>query len=73
MRAIIAMATTARTHVHQQCHHNKGNNASSITRDKGDNASLTMVETRLCINNGNNAIVMRATITIVTMAKLPVH
>jgi hypothetical protein len=32
-----------------------------------------MAETRLRINNGNDAIVMRETIAIATMAKMPAH
>jgi hypothetical protein len=28
---------------------------------------------RLCINDGNNTIMMRATIAIATMAKTPAH
>jgi hypothetical protein len=50
-----------------------GHNTSSTTSSKGNNASLTTVETRLCINNGNDTIVTRAKIAIATMAKTPVH
>ncbi len=45
-RATIAIVTTAKTPAHwrHQCHHNKSNNASLMTRNEGDNASLTMAE-----------------------------
>jgi hypothetical protein len=45
-RATIAIATMAKTPAHQwqQCHHDKGNNASFTTRNEDNNASLTMVE-----------------------------
>ncbi len=47
MRVTITMATTAKIPVHQGqgCHHNKGNNASLMTSDKGNGAVLTMAET----------------------------
>jgi hypothetical protein len=47
MRATITITTMAKTPAHwrQQCHHNKGNNASLTTSNKGDDPSLTMVET----------------------------
>jgi hypothetical protein len=75
MRATIAMATVAKTPAHQwqQCHHNEGNNASSMTSDRGDKASSTMAETHLRIDNGNNAIMTRATIAIVSVAEPPAH
>jgi hypothetical protein len=46
MRATIAIGTTAKTPAHQRqwCHHNKDNNASSMTSNKGNNASSTMRE-----------------------------
>jgi hypothetical protein len=46
MRATIAIATMAKmpAHQQQQCHHNKGNNASSTTSDKGNNAISTNAE-----------------------------
>jgi hypothetical protein len=47
MRATIAIAMTAKMPVHQWQwhHHNKGNNASSMTSNKGNNTSLIMAET----------------------------
>jgi hypothetical protein len=57
----------------QQCHCDVGDNTSSTTSNKGNNASLTTAETHLPIDNGNDAIVMRATIAIATMAKMPAH
>jgi hypothetical protein len=50
-----------------------GDNGSSTTTDKVKDASLTTVKTCLCINNSNDAIVMRAIITIGTMAKKRAH
>jgi hypothetical protein len=46
MRATIAIVTTAKTPAHQQQWRNcvKGNNASLMTSNKDDDASLTMVE-----------------------------
>ncbi len=69
------MAMTAKTPAHQgqQCHHDEGNNTSSRTSDEGDNASSTMAKTHLCIDDSNNAIVMRATIAIATTAEMPAH
>jgi hypothetical protein len=45
-RATIAMATTAKTPAHQwqQRHHNKGNNTSLMTSNKGNDASSTTAE-----------------------------
>jgi hypothetical protein len=47
---------------------------------KGDNAVVMRATTPsqqwlkcLCIDNSNNAIVMRATLAIMTMAKMPAH
>ncbi len=47
MRVIIAIATMAKTPAHQQqqCHHDKGDNASLTMSNKGNNTSLTMAET----------------------------
>jgi hypothetical protein len=50
-----------------------GDDASSTTSNKGNNASLTTAETRLHIDNDNGAIVTRATIAIATMVKMPAH
>jgi hypothetical protein len=50
-----------------------GDNASSTTSNEGDDASLTMAETRLRMDNSDDSIVTRATITIATTAKMPVH
>jgi hypothetical protein len=50
-----------------------GDNASLMTSNKGNNASSTAAETHLCINNGDDAIVTRATIAIATTAKTPAH
>ena len=50
-----------------------GDNTSSMTSSKGDNARLTMAETRLHINNGNDAIVTRARFAIATLANMPAH
>jgi hypothetical protein len=50
-----------------------GDDTSYTTSGKGNNASSTTVETCLRINNGNDAIVTRAKIAILTMAKTPVH
>jgi hypothetical protein len=50
-----------------------GDNTSSTTSGKDDNASSTTAETRLRINNGNDAIVTRATFAIATPAKMPAH
>jgi hypothetical protein len=50
-----------------------GDDTSSTTSGEGNNASSTTAETRLRINNGNDAIVMRAKIAIATMAKMPAH
>jgi hypothetical protein len=54
--------------------------ATTPLQIKGNDAIVTRVtmpahlqQGRLCINNGNNAIVMRATIAIVTTAKTPAH
>jgi hypothetical protein len=46
MRVTIAIATMAKTPEHQwqQCHHDKGNDASLTTSNKGDNASSTTVK-----------------------------
>ncbi len=60
-------------HWWQQCHHDKGNDASLMTRNEGNDASSRTAETRLCIDNGNNAIMTRVTIAIRTMAKTPPH
>jgi hypothetical protein len=60
-------------HQRQQCHCNVGDNAGSTTSNKGDDARSTAVETCLCINNSNNAIVKRATIAIATTVKMPAH
>jgi hypothetical protein len=60
-------------HWQQQCHCNVGDNASSITSNNYNDASLTTAEIHLRINNGNNAIMMRATSAIATMAKTPAH
>ncbi len=60
-------------HWWQQYHCDEGNDASLMTSNKGNNASSTMAETCLCINNGNIAIMTRATIAIRTMAKTPLH
>ncbi len=46
---------------------------SSTTSSKGNFASWTTTKTRLHISNGNDAIVMRATIAIAIMAKKPAH
>jgi hypothetical protein len=61
----------------QQRHHNKGTMPSWI---KGNNTIVTMAtmpawwwQGRLRINNGNNTIVMRVTIAMATMAKMPAH
>jgi hypothetical protein len=45
-RAMIAIATLAKMLAHQwqQCHQNKGNNASFLTSNEGNNASSIMVE-----------------------------
>jgi hypothetical protein len=50
-----------------------GDDTSLTTSGKDDNASSTTAETCLCINNGNDAIVTRATFAIATPAKTPVH
>jgi hypothetical protein len=54
--------------------------ATTPSQIKGNDAIATRATTpaqsrqgRLCINNGNNTIVMRATIAIVTMAKMPAY
>jgi hypothetical protein len=44
-----------------------------MTSSKGNNASSTMAETRLCINNSDDAIVTKATIAIAITAKTPAH
>ncbi len=61
----------------QQWHCNKGNNTIADQGQwhycyEGNNASLTMARTPANYNS-NDAIVMRATITMATMAKMPVH
>jgi hypothetical protein len=87
--AILTMATTSAHQQQQQCHRHEGKIAittavktlrhcnkdgnASLTTTKGNNASSTIAETCLCINNSNNTIVMRVTIAIATMAKMPVH
>jgi hypothetical protein len=60
-------------HQWQQCHCNKGNNTSLTTSNEGGNASSTTAETRLRINNGNDAIMTRAIIANGTMVKMPPH
>jgi hypothetical protein len=74
MREKITLAMMAKTPVHQQQqhHHDEGNNPSLTTSDNGDDTSSTIAETHLRINDSNNAIMMRATITIATM-KMPAH
>ncbi len=69
----------------KQCQLEDSNNAITTratmpSRIKGNNAIVTRAtmptqqqERRLPINNGSNAIVMRATITIAMMAKTPAH
>ncbi len=46
MRATITIPAIVKTLAHrwQQRHHNEGNNASLTTSNKGNDASLTMVE-----------------------------
>ncbi len=78
MRATIAITTTVKMPMHwwQQCHHNKGNNASLTMSNEGNNASLTIAETpahwgwqqRHCdksnnchCNNGKDAWALTAT------------
>ncbi len=58
MRATIAMATTAKMPAHWcwQRHHDEGND-SSATSDEGLDASSTMAETHLRINDSNYTIV----------------
>jgi hypothetical protein len=64
----------------------KDNNNAITTRGttplwiKGDKGIITRAmmsswwrQGRLCINNGNNAIITRTTIAIMTMAKMPAH
>jgi hypothetical protein len=50
-----------------------GDNVSSMTSNEGNDASSTMVETCLRIDNGNNTIVTRVTIAIATTTTMPVH
>jgi hypothetical protein len=74
MRRTIALATATKMSAYQQQqrHHDQGNNTSLGMSTEGDDAS-SMAETRLRINNGNNAIVTRAAIAIAAMAKMPAH
>jgi hypothetical protein len=50
----------------------EGDDASLSTSDEGDDASSTMVETHLRINDSDDAIMKRAIIVIVTM-ETPAH
>ncbi len=59
-------------HRRQQHHHDESNNASLTTSNEGDDASSTMVESRLHINNSDNAIMTRAAIAIAT-TETPAH
>ncbi len=47
IKATIAIATTTKMPAHwwQQCHHNKGNDASSMASNEGNKACSTMAET----------------------------
>jgi hypothetical protein len=84
-RATTLMMTTTPLQQGQQCQLKDGNNAittraTTPSRIKGDNtiikrATMPAWQCQGClrINNGNNTIVMRATIAIATTAKRPVH
>ncbi len=79
------MMTTTPLQQGQQCQLEDGDNAittraTTPLQIKGNNAIVTRAmmpaqlwQGHLHINNGNNAIVMRATIAIATTAKTPVH
>jgi hypothetical protein len=79
------MMTMMRLQQGQQCQLEDGNNgimtrATMPSWIKGNNAIVTRVmmpswqwQGPLCINNGNNAIVMRVTIAIMTTVKMPAH
>jgi hypothetical protein len=74
MRETIIIAMVAKMPVHQwqRYHHNKGDNTNLTSRDEG--VMLVWQWQRcLCINDGNNSIVTRATIAITTMEKMPAH
>jgi hypothetical protein len=61
------------THIGVHHTHDVGDDASLMTSNEGNSASLTTAETSLHIVNGNDAIVTRATIAIATMVKMPAH
>jgi hypothetical protein len=78
MRTTIAIVTTVKipAHQRQQCHCNEGKVVSSTTSNQQATWAMMLAQQwwrHLRIDNGDNTIVMRATITSATMAKMPAH
>jgi hypothetical protein len=76
-RTMIAIATLAKTLAHQwqQCNHNKGNNASFLTSNEGNNVSSTIVEMpahqqwQWCHHNDGEDDCVKKKLTLVSIAQ----